>query len=344
MFLFFPGVTRGQRPLYIVMFLQDIIPSIKEDTMKKVILDCDPGHDDAIAIMLACASSELEILGITTVAGNQTGEKTFTNALKILTLIGEDLPVARGFDKPLFQELVTAPEIHGETGLDGADLPAPSVKPCEVHAVNFIVETLLSADDLVYLVPTGPLTNIAGALLLAPGVKEKIKRIVLMGGGVLESNKTPAAEFNIYVDPEAAKIVFESGIPITMVGLDATNKALFSLEDIEALSRLSGKVSTVAARLLTFYAEQLEKFSGVRGAYLHDPLTVAAVIDPAVLDTRFLHVDIETKGEFTRGATVVDLYGVTGKKPNAEVSFGLDLSKFKGLVFDAIKRLDERWA
>jgi inosine-uridine nucleoside N-ribohydrolase len=129
-----------------------------------------------------------------------------------------------------------------------------------------------------------------------------------------------------------------------MVGLDATNKALFSLEDIEALSRLSGKVSTVAARLLTFYAEQLEKFSGVRGAYLHDPLTVAAVIDPAVLDTRFLHVDIETKGEFTRGATVVDLYGVTGKKPNAEVSFGLDLSKFKGLVFDAIKRLDERWA
>ena len=250
---------------------------------------------------------------------------------KILTLIGEDLPVARGFDKPLFQELVTAPEIHGETGLDGADLPAPSVKPCEVHAVNFIVETLLSADDPVYLVPTGPLTNIAGALLLAPGVKEKIKRIVLMGGGVLESNKTPAAEFNIYVDPEAAKIVFESGIPITMVGLDATNKALFSLEDIEALSRLEWKSLHGCCPAVNFYAEQLEKFSGVRGAYLHDPLTVAAVIDPAVLDTRFLHVDIETKGEFTRGATVVDLYGVTGKNPMLRCPLGLTSLNSKGL-------------
>ena len=309
--------------------------------MKKIILDCDPGHDDAIAIMLACASSELEVLGITTVAGNQTGEKTFINALKILTLIGKNLPVARGFDKPLFQELVTAPEIHGETGLDGADLPAPSIKACDVHAVNFIIETLLSADEPVYLIPTGPLTNIAGALLLSPGIKEKIKKIVLMGGGALESNITPAAEFNIYVDPEAAKIVFESGVPITMVGLDATNKALFSLEDIEALSRMGGKVSTIAARLLTFYARQLEKFSGVRGAHLHDPLAVAAVIGPAVVDTKFLHVDIETRGEFTRGATVVDLYGVTGKKPNAEVALGLDLPKFKKLVFDAIKRLDE---
>ena len=312
--------------------------------MKKVILDCDPGHDDAMAIMLTCASPELEVLGITTVAGNQTGEKTFTNALKILTLIGKDLPVAKGFDKPLCQELVTAPEIHGETGLDGTDLPAPLIKPCEIHAVNFIVETLLSADEPIYLIPTGPLTNIAGALLLAPRIREKIKKIVLMGGGALESNKTPAAEFNIYVDPEAARIVFESGIPITMVGLDATNKALFSYEDIAALSRMGGKVSTVAAQLLTFYARRLEKFFGVKGAHLHDPLAVAAVIEPAVLDTRFLHVDIETKGEFTRGATVVDRYGITGKKPNAEVSFGIDLSKFKRLVFDAIKRLDEQYS
>lgn len=310
--------------------------------MKKVILDCDPGHDDAIAIMLACASPELEVLGITTVAGNQTGKKTFANARQILTLIGSDLPVARGFDKPLLRELVTAPEIHGETGLDGVELPAPLGKPCAAHAVNFIVEALLSAEEPVYLIPTGPLTNIAGALLLAPEIKEKIKKIVLMGGGVLVSNKTPAAEFNIYVDPEAAKIVFESGIPITMVGLDATNKALFSFEDIETLSQLGGKVSAVAAQLLAFYAGRLKRFFDVKGAHLHDPLAVAAVIDPAVLDTKFLQVDIETKGEFTRGATVVDLYGVTGKEANAEVAFGLDLSKFKSLVFNAIKSLDER--
>ncbi len=307
-------------------------------------MDCDPGHDDAIAIMLTCASAELEVLGITTVAGNQTGEKTFTNALKILTLIGENLPVARGFDKPLLRELVTAPEIHGETGLDGATLPAPTVKSLETHAVNFIVDTLLKSDESIYLIKTGPLTNVAGAVLLAPKIKEKIERIVLMGGGVFESNVTPAAEFNIYVDPEAAKIVFESGVPITMVGLDATNKALFTFEDIEALGRLGGKVSTVAAQLLTFYAKQLERVFGVTGAQLHDPLAVAAVIDPTILSTKPLHVDIETKGEFTRGATVADLYSVTVREPNAEVAFGLNLPKFKGLIFDAIKRLDKRWA
>lgn len=310
--------------------------------MKKVILDCDPGHDDAVAIMLACASQELEVLGITTVAGNQTGDKTFANALKVLTLIEKELPVAKGFDKPLFRELETASEIHGETGLDGADLPLPLVKPHKAHAVNFIVETLLGANEPVYLVPTGPLTNIAAALLLAPRIREKIKRIVLMGGGVLESNKTPAAEFNLYLDPEAAKVVFESGIPLTMVGLDATNKALFSLEDIAALARLGGRVSVVVAQLLTFYAKQVGKIFGVKGAQLHDPLAVAAVIEPTILDTKLLAVDIETKGEFTRGATVADLYGVTGKKPNAEVAFGLNLSKFKGLIFDAIKRLDEQ--
>jgi inosine-uridine nucleoside N-ribohydrolase len=164
-----------------------------------------------------------------------------------------------------------------------------------------------------------------------------------MGGGAFESNETPAAEFNIYVDPEAAKIVFESGVPITMVGLDATNKALFSFEDIEALARLGGKVSTVAAQLLTFYAKQVEKVFGVKGAQLHDPLAVATVIDPTILETKSLHVDIETKGEFTRGATVVDIYGVTGKEPNAEVAFGLDLPKLKGFIFDAIERLDKRW-
>jgi len=311
--------------------------------MKKIILDCDPGHDDAIAIMLACASEELEVLGVTTVAGNQTGDKTLQNALKILTLIKEDFPVAAGFDKPLFRELVTAPEIHGETGLDGAELPTPNIKPLKIHAVELIIKNLLAAEDQVYLVATGPLTNIAGALMLMPKIKEKIKKIVLMGGGIRDSNVTPAAEFNTYVDPEAAKIVFEAGIPITMVGLDATNKALFTDEDIVELAGLGGKVSTVTAQLLKYYSEAVKKAVRVNGAPLHDPLAVAAVIDPNVLETVSLHVDIETQGEFTRGATVADLRGVTHKKPNAEVAFGLDIRKFKQSIFEAIRKLDKLW-
>lgn len=311
--------------------------------MKRIILDCDPGHDDAIAIMLACASEELEVLGLTTVAGNQTGEKTLQNALRILTLIKEDLPVAAGFDKPLLRELVTAPEIHGETGLDGAELPDPNIKPLAIHAVEFIIKNLLAAEDQIYLVATGPLTNIAGAIMLMPKIKEKIKKIVLMGGGIHDSNVTPAAEFNIYVDPEAAKIVFESGIPITMVGLDATNKALFTDEDISQLEKLGGKISTVTAQLLRYYSERVKSTVRISGAPLHDPLAVAAVIDPNILETVSLHVDVETQGEFTRGATVADLHGVTHKQPNAEVAFGLDLRKFKKLIFEAIRKLDKRW-
>lgn len=312
--------------------------------MKKVILDCDPGHDDAIAIMLACASEELEVLGITTVAGNQTGEKTLKNALKILTLIKEDLPVAGGFDKPLLRELVTAPEIHGETGLDGAELPDPEVKPLKLHAVEFIIKTLIDAKDQIYLIATGPLTNIAVALMLMPKeAKTKIKRIVLMGGGVHDSNVTPAAEFNIYVDPEAAKIVFASGVPITMVGLDVTNKAVFTDEDIAALAKMGGRVSKVTAQLLRYYSEKVKKAVRVDGAPLHDPLAVAGVIAPDILETTLVHVDIETQGELTRGATVVDLRGVTSKKPNAEVALGLEVEKFKELVFEAIKKLDQRW-
>lgn len=309
---------------------------------KRIILDCDPGHDDAIAIMLACACDELEVLGITTVAGNQTVDKTLQNALKVLTLIKENVPVAGGFSKPLFRDLVTAPEIHGESGLDGAELPNPTLRPLGVHAVEFIIKTLNAVEDKIYLVATGPLTNIAGAIMLEPSIKRKIQRIVLMGGGIRDANVTPAAEFNIYVDPEAAKIVFEAGIPITMVGLDATNKAIFTDADIAELAGLRGVVSVVASQLLKYYSERVKKRLGLAGAPLHDPLAVAAVIDPDILETVPLHVDIETRGEFTRGATVGDLHGITHKEPNAEVAFGLDLVRFKKLVFDAIKKLDKR--
>lgn len=310
--------------------------------MKKVLIDCDPGHDDMIALMLACASDKLEVLGVTTVAGNQEGEKTFNNALKILTLIDrKDVPVARGFDKPILRELVTAPEIHGVSGLDGADLPIPEVRPSNLHAVDFIINALLESDEKLYLIPTGPLTNIGVALLREPRIKEKIERIVLMGGAAFDSNITPAAEFNIYVDPEAAKIVFESGLSLTMVGLDVTNKAIFSFKDIDRLEKFNGKVSKVVAPLLRFFAKANHEFFGFKGAPLHDPLAVSYVIDKTILDTKLLHVDIETYGQFTRGQTVVDIYGVTKKVLNAEVALGLDVDKFKDFIFRAIKILDK---
>jgi inosine-uridine nucleoside N-ribohydrolase len=236
---------------------------------------------------------------------------------------------------------VTAPEIHGVSGLDGADLPIPEVRPSNLHAVDFIINTLLESDEKLYLIPTGPLTNIGVALLREPRIKEKIERIVLMGGAAFDSNITPAAEFNIYVDPEAAKIVFESELPLTMVGLDVTNKAIFSFKDIDRLEKFNGKVSKVVASLLRFFARANYEIFGFKGAPLHDALAVSYLIDETVLSTKFLHVDIETRGDFTRGQTVVDVYGVTKKVLNAEVALGLDVDKFKDFIFRAIKILDK---
>lgn len=310
---------------------------------RKIIIDCDPGHDDMMAIILALANpNKLDVLGITTVAGNQTGDKTFRNALRVLSLIDRtDIPVARGFDKPLFRTLVTAPEIHGVSGLDGTALPEPKSQGLKKHASDFIVETIANSKGKVTLVPTGPLTNVAAALMKAPYIREKLERIVLMGGAVFDSNITPAAEFNIFVDPEAAKVVFESGVPITMVGLDVTNRALLSFEDIEMLRKKNRKVSKILAPLLNFFANTNKSMFGFEGAPLHDALAVAYLIDRRVLKTELFHVDIETKGEFTSGRTVVDIYGVTQKKPNAEVALQLNLPMFKKLMLEAISFFDD---
>jgi len=309
--------------------------------MKKIILDCDPGHDDMLAIILALSSNDLDVLGITTVAGNQTGEKTYVNALRVLNLIGRtDVRVSRGFDKPILRELVTAPQIHGVSGLDGANLPEPKGNETHKHAVDFIIETVMSSPEKVYLVPTGPLTNVAVSLIKEPRLKDHIEKIVLMGGAFHDSNFTPGAEFNIYVDPEAAKLVFESGIPIVMVGLDVTNRALLTFEDIDYIESLGGKVSSVIAPLLRFFGKANNEFFGFDGAPIHDALAVSYLIDPTVLTLKHLHVDIETKGEFTSGQTVVDYYNVTKKEPNAYVALDLDLPKFKKLIIDAIKYFD----
>ncbi len=309
--------------------------------MKRILIDCDPGHDDMMAIMLASSSDDLELLGITTVAGNQTGEKTYRNALKTLTLIGRtDVPVARGADKPLFRDLTVAPEIHGVSGLDGADLPEPRVQGVEQHAVDFLVQTVMESGTPLILVPTGPLTNVALAMLKDPRITTKLERIVLMGGAVFDSNITPAAEFNIYVDPEAAKVVFGSGVPITMVGLDVTNKALFGFDDIEELSRLNGNVSRVVSPLLKFFAQANKDIFGFDGAPLHDALAVAHLIKPEVIKTRNMNVEIETEGDLTRGRTVADVYGVTGRSANTAVAMEVDNSLFKEMLFQAIKVLD----
>lgn len=309
--------------------------------MKKIILDCDPGHDDMIAIMLASTSKEIELLGVTTVAGNQTGDKTFENALRVLTLIKRyDVKVARGFDKPILRELVTAPKIHGKSGLDGANLPEPKIEPLKIHAVDFIIDTILSSKEKIYLVPTGPLTNIAISLIKEPKIKENIEKIVLMGGAIYDSNITPASEFNIFVDPEAAKIVFNSNVPIVMVGLDVTNRAQLSFEDIEKIEKMNGKVSSVVGPLLRFFANANREFFGFNGAPIHDALTVAYLIDENILKLKDYFVDIETQGELTRGRTVVDVYGVLKKKPNAKVAVDLDLEKFKKMIFEMIEKLD----
>jgi inosine-uridine nucleoside N-ribohydrolase len=308
----------------------------------KILIDCDPGHDDMVAIMLACASPELEVLGVTTVAGNQTGEKTWGNARRVLTLIGRtDIPAARGADRPLLRDPIVAPEIHGVSGLDGAELPAPGFPGLKEHAVDFLIRTVMGSREPVTLVPTGPLTNVALALRREPALARRLHRIVLMGGAVHDSNVTPAAEFNIYVDPEAARIVFECGAPLVMVGLDVTNRARLSFADIDEMATWEGRVSRVVAPLLRFFAQANQDVFGFDGAPLHDALAVAYLSKPEVIGTRRMNVVVETAGEYTRGRTVADVYGISGRPANAEVALEVDVPLFKQMIFRAIRALDK---
>jgi pyrimidine-specific ribonucleoside hydrolase len=307
----------------------------------KVHIDCDPGHDDMMAIMLALASPEIELLGISTVAGNQTGDKTYRNALRTLTLIGrKDIPVSRGAQRPLLRELTVAPMIHGVSGLDGADLPEPAFDGDGRHAVDAIIQNVMGSQEPVTLVPTGPLTNVALALLKEPGLARAVSRIVLMGGAVHDSNISPAAEFNIFVDPEAAKIVFGCGAPIVMVGLDVTNKARLSFADIDEMESWKGRVSRVVAPLLRFFANTNKEVFGINGAPVHDALAIAHLVRPEVITTRRMNVEIETAGELTRGRTVADVYGISGRKPNVDVAMEVNQPLFKEMLFSAIRKLD----
>ncbi|MED7771519.1 pyrimidine-specific ribonucleoside hydrolase RihA [Aeromonas dhakensis] len=307
-----------------------------------VILDCDPGHDDAIALILALASPELKVLAVTTSAGNQTPDKTLNNALRILTLLGrDDIPVAAGAPKPLARELIIADNVHGESGLDGPKLPDPAFAPVAMTALELMASCLRESPEPVTLVPTGPLTNIALLLAAHPELKSKIARIVLMGGAAGAGNWTPAAEFNIYVDPEAADMVFKSGLPITMCGLDVTHEAQVMDEDIERVRAITNPVAQCVAGLLDFFMiYHRDPKWGFAGAPLHDPCTIAWLLAPALFHGVECRVDIETGGTHTSGMTVVDRYGLTGKAANALVLLGLDRAGFIDLLVTRLRAFD----
>lgn len=307
-----------------------------------VILDCDPGHDDAIALILALASPELKVLAVTTSAGNQTPDKTLNNALRILTLLGrDDIPVAAGAPKPLARELIIADNVHGESGLDGPTLPDPAFAPVAMTALELMAKCLRESPEPVTLVPTGPLTNIALLLAAHPELKFKIARIVLMGGAAGPGNWTPAAEFNIYVDPEAADMVFKSGLPITMCGLDVTHEAQVMDEDIERVRAITNPVAQCVAGLLDFFMiYHRDPKWGFAGAPLHDPCTIAWLLAPALFHGVECRVDIETGGTHTSGMTVVDRYGLTGKAANALVLLGLDRAGFIDLLVTRLQAFD----
>ena len=309
---------------------------------RHIILDCDPGHDDAIALILALAHPDLVPLAVTTSAGNQTPDKTLNNALRILTLLNRgDIPVAGGATKPLTRQLIIADNVHGETGLDGPVLPEPSFSPQAITAVELMAQQIRQSTQPVTLVPTGPLTNIALLLASHSELHPKIERIVLMGGAAGVGNWTPAAEFNIFVDPEAADIIFKSGIPITMCGLDVTHQAQIMDEDIERIRAIPNPIAQCVAELLDFFMiYHRDPKWGFIGAPLHDPCTIAWLLKPELFEAQDCWVGIETQSELTLGMTVVDRYQLTGKTANATVLFGLDRLGFVDLLVDSLRVYD----
>lgn len=307
--------------------------------MPTVILDCDPGHDDAIALLLALGSPELRLLGVTTVSGNQTLQKTTANAIRVLDHVGRDeVPVAAGAPRPLVRERHTAAEVHGETGLDGPSLPPPSRAPEPEHAIDWIAKTVAASTEPVTLVATGPLTNVALLLARYPQLESDLERIVLMGGAIGAGNTTPAAEFNIWADPEAASRVFQSGVDLTMVGLDVTHQALMTPVHTEALAA-AGKAGQLVADLFAFYAQFHHRQYGWDGAPVHDAVAMAHVLDPALLTTTQCGVVVDTGPEPSRGRTNADVRNTMGWTPNCHVAVDIDAERFFELLIGRISAL-----
>lgn len=310
---------------------------------KKIILDCDPGHDDAVAILLALGSDKIDLLGITTIGGNQTLHKVTYNALAVLEEVKEyNTPVAAGCASPMVRELETAPSIHGDTGLDGVDLPEPTQKIIDKHGVDFIIDTVMSNEPgTITLVPTGPLTNIAMAMRKEPRIVERVKEVVLMGGGVHVGNWSAVAEFNIKVDPEAAHLVFNAPWQVTMVGLDLTHQALCTPARQRDIESIGTPTAIFVSQLMDFFRKSYEQNQGFIDPPVHDPCTVAYLIDPDVMTVVKAPIDVETEGELTLGMTVADLRAPAPEDCHTQYAEKLDVERFWGLIHEAIENIGE---
>ena len=309
---------------------------------RKIIIDTDPGQDDAVAILLALASPELQVLGLTAVAGNVPLDLTARNARIVCELARRpDVPVFAGCDRPLARDLVTAEHVHGKTGLDGPQMADPTMPLQDIHAVDFIIETLRAeAPGTVTLCPLGPLTNIATAFRRAPDIVARVRRIVLMGGAYFEvGNITPAAEFNIYVDPEAARIVFAAGAPITVLPLDATHKALTTADRVQAFRDLGTEIGRMVAAWTDFFERFDKEKYGSAGAPLHDPCVIAWLLKPDLFTGREINVEIEVDSPLTRGMTVADWWRVTDRPANAMFIGDVDADGFFSLLTERLARL-----
>jgi inosine-uridine nucleoside N-ribohydrolase len=302
-----------------------------------IILDCDPGHDDAVALLLAAASPAIDLRLVTVVAGNQTLDRTLRNALGVLTVAGADrVPVAAGADRPLVRPRIVAGNIHGESGLDGPVMPEPTIQPSSRHAVDLIIETIQGSPGAITLVPTGPLTNIALALRMAPAIAFQIKEIVLMGGSIGLGNTTPAAEFNIHADPEAAAIVFGSGIPLTMIGLDVTYQTQATSDRRARIEALGTPIAALVGGWLDFFGSRYREVFGLAGPPLHDPCAVAQVIRPGIVRTQPMAVEIDISHGPSYGRTVCDQRGITGRPVNIQVGVGIDVDGFYDLLVETL--------
>jgi len=308
-----------------------------------IILDCDPGHDDVFALLLAYGHPDVDLLAVTTVAGNQTLKKVTHNALSVARVAGfTDVPFAAGCDRPLVREVIVADDVHGESGLDGPDLPEPVHEVESRHAVDLIIETVMTREPkTVTLVPTGALTNIAMAVRKEPALADRVKEVVLMGGGYHQGNWSPVAEFNIAVDPEAAHIVFNAPWHVLMVGLDVTHQALATPEVVERITALDTGPARFTVELLEFFGEMYKDTQGFDSPPVHDPCAVAYVIDPSVMTTRRTPVDIELSGALTTGMTVADFRAPAPEDCSTSVATSLDHGRFWDLVVDSLERIGE---
>ncbi|MCP5455563.1 MAG: nucleoside hydrolase [Thermotogae bacterium] len=309
--------------------------------MKKIILDCDPGHDDAVALLFAGISESIDLLGVVAVAGNSYVENTVKNALKITEMASINVPVLKGAGKPILREQIVAPNIHGESGLEGVELPEPSKKYEEENYIHFYKRIIEENERNITIVAVGPLTNIGNLFLIHPELKDKISEIVIMGGGIAFGNTTPVAEFNIYADPEAAKIVFDSGVPLTVFGLDVTHQAKINNEEIRKMQEIKSEVVSKMGVLLEFFHKTYFDVFKIVGAPLHDPCAVIYLSDPEIFEYENYYTQIELNGKYTYGQTVVDYWHLSGKV-NSKWAVRVNREKFIEILFENLKKYEKR--